>query len=323
MNFVSYMTSLYQRKPGTGILEDVSIFEIPNYIKNKVLFYYKFDIFDVVEITYNNESIFVSEFSHTRGGIINEIKQELDRLTSYFEAAGLTGRRFLYDTTLKLAVSYSDFIPNKTPFYHRDKLAIVTDKKEGYITDRDIVILFSSSHIVRHVNNAVISLYINTNNITQPKNNLTEIGCLSTAIISGLICGLPITDIEKLKLETTVSISNKITEKFPFGSEFVTNFIKEINLGKLMGSFYSRREERNEFSGTSVNITRLIDIGLNRFIISLDDPNKKIEVNIDFPVDMTMYIHKGAAFVTLNKGIKLEDVKGWLNSDEIYEIVLM
>ncbi len=326
--FVSIVESLFSRKAG-GIIKDCLVYDIPMFLKtskDKSFLFYKYNADDLVEISYNDNNLVLTNFTYTDMQAPYKVEKSLDRLTTLFDALNLKGKTFLFDLSLKLPVRYEDFIPNKKPFVAREHTAFILDGGNGHIIDNTTVFIYKHSSYLKIQNNCILGMYNLASEILSPKNGLTSDGVIFCSAISGLFSGISTSRLEEMNKE----IEGKATSSFQYKVEAKIFSNKDLNADKLktrllLNSRFSEEADKNEFSGETVNLTRVIELGLDKFMKTLKNMNKKVNVNINADIDIiSMHIVKGAAFVSIKKVNDrnvLEDLKQLLNSDNIVPVM--
>lgn len=315
--------SLYTKKG--GILSSCMIFDLGKDITKGMNFYfYKFNIMDVVEITLNEGAVKICDFIHSRHGISKNIVADIDFLEGYWKSAGLMGKTFLFDTSLKTPLRYSDFQLSDKPFRNnRMELGFITQYKEdGYITSGKVSIF---EHIERNrtINNSIISIYNRRGQVLKP-NEVTNVGTFITCMLAGLQSGMNLSEFEDMAKDALASDLNSMrykVDKDTMEVEPILSKIDKLRFKAFSNLIYTKESEEvtpPEFSGESINTSRLIQLGLDNFIKSIKQPTKSIKLNLDYPLAIdSAYIRLGCLFVVPKQNTDVPTLKKLFRSDNI------
>lgn len=314
-----------------GILRFGMMYSIQTILNQrpKEILTYKHGADDLIEVRYVEGEIVIFTFPYTKFGVDEIFKNNLSFWESYFDTGGLKNTRFLFDVTLKMPVRYSDFHKDISRLGSPSRIAyIVESKKDGYITEIQGVNILVCGISTYAIDSSAYAMIVNLGNFDKPSQQKTLEGCLATSVIAGLFNGVLYGNIER-QLENIepdskflTPVKEVILDKMP--SERVTNglTVKSLFYVEAKGSAISYQDD-GEYALETVNISRLIAMGLDKFIKTIKDPHKKIQVNhdVNFGIKL-MYILDGAAFVILQpRDTKLSAVKELLTSDNIFEIL--
>lgn len=308
-----------------GLIKYCMTFSLSNIINkpNKLIYVYKYNLRDLIEINYQNEMVITKNFDGFRPDLGKIIEESWAFFEGYFNSADLKNKRFIFDTTLKLPIRYSDFaLADKNSLSSKETLFVTDNKRQGYVLD-DINIFISIEN-TRQIDNCILAIFSELRNISKPINGVTSLGLQVSSIVAGLLAGVKSDELEKNI--NSVDCGPKFQfalNEINLDSTYVREMCSYIKTDKLYNKLFSVAHERNdsEFSGESVNVSRLATMGLNNFIKSIKDPKKKIRVNMDVNFGVKyMYILDGAAFVDLSLGYSLQGIQELFMSEEIYGI---
>lgn len=312
-----------------GILNPCMSFSLQNVITSNVrMLFYRFDVYDLIEIEYMNDSITVYDFPFTDDRA-NYIRDNLDFLAGYFKSAGLESKRFLYNLVLKMPVSYIDFVPvNRLPHGHNADFAFILDEKKGYATEIKSVNLFTTMLNTMHIDKCLLSFFSQFIGIKKPKGNINSDAAITMSILSGLLYGVNKTEIEEQidAVDLMSKFHHSITGVH-FNSEYVENTLKKFKTAKLKeiitNPISTITKEDKFYDGVELYLTEIISEGLDNIIKKIKNENKVVRVEIDFDHQniISMYILKGCGFVTPGTMKHLNYFRELFSSDNV-ELVL-
>jgi hypothetical protein len=322
----------------SGIMSNCMTFNIQDRMpSNTRMYFYKFSYYDLVEISYDDDVICVFDFQHTIESSLDYIRENLEFLAGYFKSAGLHGKRFIFNTSLKMPVSYNDFIVmDKIERIDMGNQSVfILDKKNGYITDRAAVNIFSAHEYTKDIDKLILSMYNRLIGIKKPEVRSTDSGVI-TFSIAGFLDGIKLEGV--LKQIDTVEPSNKF--KVSIGtvnidSSYVISIFDKLKTGKFKkilnkvdkiidadaiddGGNLSFLEKAVK-SGNTVFLRDIIDVGLDKFSKSVKNPHKAIPVHLDceWQTIKSMYIFDGVAFISPTTMMPMSYFRELLSSDNI------
>lgn len=311
MNY-SIIPNTRMTNPG-GIMQCCMYYGVENVMKSNVrMYFYKYNIDDLVEVEYRDDLITVYTFQNSTLNCERIIIDDLDFFGGYFASAGLHGKRFIFDVSNKMPVRYDDFKEFDSLFTFSDKKdhAFILDMKQGYITIKGDVSIFVGVAIRKEIDTSILSFVNNWINIIEPKykpnyKNTSAITILT--LISGLLSGINILDIkEQIKnLELKDVFLNRILN-VDFISKHVEDKMKHLTIDKFTEIIKSSNPVlegeivEKEFNKNEAFLKDIIDIGLDKFMRTIKNPERVVKVIIDAEWQniISMYIVRGAAFIT-------------------------
>lgn len=299
-------------------------------ISNVKLYFYTYNIYDLVEIEYKNDIVCMYDFRHTEDRA-SDIRDKLEFYAGYFKSAGLENKRFLFDISLKMPVNYEDFSEMATvPYIHKKDFAFVLDKKSGYICETGAVQVFISSERTDEVDKCVLATMNQLVNVKGPKKfNLS--GCMNTMLICGLLSGL---DYKKLEEQTdlvdeedkfintinklTFNSANIIDKLFRLKTDKVKRILEKSQPDIVQGEVVEKEVVNGE-----VNLSDIVGVGLDKFIKVLDTTKDVIRVCIDceHQTIRSAYIIKGVICITPVTFMPISYFKELLDTDNIEYII--
>jgi hypothetical protein len=317
-----------------GVMDYIMSFGLKEKIvSNTKLYFYRYNFYNLIEIEYKDDTIFI--FTFRKESDIDFIKDNLEFYAGYFKSAGLVNKRFLFDISLKLPVSYMDFtemdcLPNAID----NEFLFVLDRKETYVTGKGSAILFMTTTKTANVDKCILSLLNNSINIADPR-VLELAGTMSGGIISGLLSGIGVNgiknDIEECDADykfvrslmgIEISSSNIVKIKSKLKLEKFNRIIKGLKKEDVVDAEIIKVPPEK----ATVDLRDILETGLDRFIKMFDSQEISWKINIDVPMMQNMirsaYIWKGILYINpmiLNSDIKY--FKEFLDSDNV-ELVL-
>jgi hypothetical protein len=322
-----------------GIMESTMSFQIQHTLQSNVrMYFYKFDFYDLVEVTYENEHIVVYDFPHS-GDNAKVIEEDLERFAGYFSSAGLKGKRFLFDCSTKMPVSYSDFEPKrkipKIPFDAEMEFAFILDKKnENYITTAKDVKVYVAHEISRTVDKLVLSLFNESINISKPQKSIEKKAAFFSFFLAGMLNGIRKDDIE-VGIDG-VDLNNKLyhsLSRVEFSSDNVEKKAKGLKVDKFMRISEKVVDSQMEFPPVIdiikefrdyVSLQEIVEQGLDYYIKkNIKDPGKSHSVIIDFDWQAvkSAYIRDGTLFITPTTMRPISYFAELVNSDNVQYIL--
>jgi hypothetical protein len=315
-----------------GVMGYSMYFGLENLIKyNTRLYFYRYDMYDLVEIELTKDLMTIFIFPDCVDGIEKVILDEIDFFAGYFKTAGLEYKRFIFDVKNRMPVSYGDFYPVETIEDYaldRDILFILDKKNGGYITNRREVTCYKPIENCREMDNCILSLENDLINITKPKyliNYKTTNTVAILALISGFLSGISKSDIKEQLVST--DLSNKFLypiNKVEFSSNYVDSKMKDLNVDTFTQILTSTVQQgveiiEKEFEGGEASVSSIMDIGLDKFIKMIKDQNKVVKVIVDTQWQdiISMYILKGCAFITPGAIKRLNHYRELFDSDNV------
>jgi hypothetical protein len=317
-----------------GVLNYTMSFGLKEKIESNCrLYFYKYDLHRVVEIEYKDDIIFISTFQKEED--LEFIKNNLEFYAGYFKSAGLQNNKFLFDTCLKMPVSYEDFIEmDQLPHITSNEYLLVLDKKSGYVIGKSNAILYVTTDKTANVDKCILAFLNDLINVSDPR--VVELaGTMSGCIISGLLSGVGING-TKFEIENCdpdykfvksfngidMSESNIVKIKSKLKINKFDKIIKGLKKKDVIdGEIIKSPPEKGQ-----VNLRDLIETGVDRFIKMFDSQEISWKVTIDVPMMQNMirsaHIWKGVLYI--NPLVMNADVKyfrEFLDSDNI-ELVL-
>lgn len=323
----------------SGIMDSTLTFGLQHRIKsNTRLYFYKYDIYDLVEVKFENEIICVYDFKHTEDKAV-VIKDDLEFYDRYFKSAGLYNKRFLFDVTTKMPVSYDDFEEMETiPSPENKDFAFVLDRKTGYIAEKGAVSIFIATERTDTIDKCVLAYMNNSIQTLNPK-HFELAGCMSSVVISGLLSELNFESIKKQYY--SVDDNNKFIgslNELNFNSEFVNSLKAKLKLNKFKRILEKSKPDNItqgeviklniNINGEKVNLDgevslrEIVDKGLDRFI-NKKNPKDVLKVCIDteYQTIRSAYIVRGVMFITPTMLMPLNYFRELLNSDNVEYIL--
>lgn len=310
-----------------GVLYSVLSFGLQAKVQsNNKLYFYKYDIYDLIEIYMEDDlmNVFVFRESENKADVV--IK-DIEFYKGYFESAGLVGKRFLFNAALRLIVNYNDFeevdvIPKLND--SRKEFAFIMNKKDGYVYGKDAVNVFIATERTYEIDKCIIAFVNDSKNIINP-NMLTLNGCMTSIIISGLLSKLnteelskqiPVIDLET-KFKTTIN-SLTVSSRIARDSMLKLKTDKFRRIIKPKGSENSIQAVTKEISKGEVSLRDIIDNGLDRLAKSFS-PNESYRVVIDCENQTirSAYVLRGTMFITPVTMLPLSYFIELLNSDNV------
>lgn len=327
-----------------GVMNSILSFGLHARVKsNTRLYFYKYDLYDLVEIKFDKELLCVYDFGHI-GDRAVIIKDNLDFYVGYFKSAGLEEKRFLFNLSLRSPVNYSDFIPmSSIPYPNYNEFLFVMDKKEGYVFGEDATNLFVATERCFNVDKCVISTVNNLINIKKPK-SFELPGCMSTSIISGLFSGGDIHGIEEhIEIVDESAKFVDTIEQIKFNDEYISSKLFKLKINKFKRILEKSKSNvvegtiipsidkllgeeivtKKEIINGEVSLRDIIDQGLDRFIKSIKNPKDVIKVCIDteYQTIRSAYIVKGVMFITPTTILPIIHFRELLDSDNVEYIL--
>lgn len=322
-----------------GIMEATMSFQIQHVLKSNVrMYFYRFDFYDLVEVTYEGDHIVVYDFPHSGDGI-KVIESDIQRYAGYFDSAGLKGKRFLFDTSTKMPVSYNDFVfVSKIPkitFDAEMEFAFILDKKdENYITTKGDVKIYVAHEITKTIDKLALSLFNDSINITEPKQGIKKRAAFFSSFLSGMLNGIRREDIEE-GLDG-VDINNKLYHslgRMDFNSDYVENTLKNLKTDKFVKVTKKVIDQQLDFPNVhdvvkefrnQVFLQDIIEQGLDSYIKrNAINPDKPYQVIIDYEWQSikSAYIRNGMMFITPTTLRPISYFVELLNSDNVQYIL--
>ncbi len=328
MNF-SIIPNTRMTNPG-GIMEQCMYFNIETLVRgNWRLYFYKYNIYDLIEVEFKSGLVTIYTFPNSISGAERVIIDELDFYAGYFSSAGLEGKRFVFDCKNKMPVRYDDFQAVDHLNIDNREHAFILDMKDGYITTPKDIHVFLGIENAKDIDNCILSFINSWINIIKPKyqiNRKNTNGVVMLTLLSGMLSGIKVFDFKEqlngYNLED--KFFNRVTG-VDFNSVNVDKNSVSLKTSKFMeivGScnpVIDAEIVEKEFSSERILLSYLIDIGLDRFIRSIKDPNKLVKVDIDEQQQTikSMFIVKGAAFITPGAIKTLNHFRELLDSDNV------
>jgi hypothetical protein len=322
MTRISTITNTFYNNPKGVIVSKLpyDLYELKGNLK-----FYKFDIFDVVEIDYTSDFILIIEFSHNKGRA-SFIIDDPTTYVAYFEAAGLKGKKFLFDTSNRIPISTVDFEEyEKVPNIENANYLLLANSynKDTYITGEKSIIVFTTTMITESIDKCLLSLANNSKLIYQPK-RFELYGCAVSAIVSGLLGGVNFEEIKQHSevVDPTYKFVTNVS-KMQFGLSKPS--IKVDKLKKIIGNANSEvtskkdLDLKNNVSKGSIQLSTLVESGLDKFLKFIDNQNLVINVNIDTMTNVIRraYISQGVMFIDPYSLVNLSYIREVLDSDNI------
>jgi hypothetical protein len=306
-------------------------------VSNTRLYFYRYNLYDVVEIEYKDDTIFI--YSCLKDRDMNFILDNLEFYAGYFKSAGLIDKRFLFDISLKLPVSYLDFVEmSYLPNAVDDAFLFVLDRKGEYVTGKNNAFLFMSTTTrTNNIDKCIFSLFNDSINIADPR-VLELAGTMGSTVISGLLSGLGIngikTEIEECDADYKF-VRNLVG--FEISSSNLVKIKSKLKLTKFDAIIKGLKKldsaVNNAIDGDIVppekaqaNLRDLLETGVDRFIKMFDNQNISWKIIIDVPMMQNMirsaYIWKGILYInplSINADVKY--FREFLDSDNV-ELVM-
>lgn len=313
-----------------GIMDSTLSYGLQNRIKsNTRLYFYKYNVDDLIEINYRDDIICIIYFPHTNNKM-EIIHNDLEFYAGYFKSANLHEKRFLFDLSFKMPVSYEDFVEmDKIPNPNYENFAFVLDRKNGYIYEESAVNIFVASSISPSIDKCILSFFNNSIYVKEPV-RLSINGCQSSIMISGLLCGIESKNV--YESASDVMISDKFTDtinRVKYNSDFVDNKLSKLKVDKFKRILKNESEiiegqivEKEKLKG-EVSLRDIIDTGLDKFMKSIKNPKDVLKVIIDteYQTIRSAYIVKGIMFITPVTLLPINHFRDLLNSDNIEYIL--
>lgn len=292
----------------------------------KKIYTYCHNIYEIVEIIFTGDTISIIEFVDTVTGAGRVVEEKKDFFAKYFTSAGLVGKRFLFDVGLKLPIRYTDFSEANNISSAKHTMFVTNNRIDGYVTDENNAWYFVCSDTIIAVDNCILSLFSEFRNIAQTKGNKQLFGTMLASIVAGLSKNISIEDVARHMQGVDLQ------SKFLYNLHGLNNIGEHVtnsqvglvctHLNTLIGKTKGDETQEAIFVGEQISLVRLVEIGLNKFLKSIYDPNKKITVSVSLSqINVkSMFIWKGAAFVSLLQGEKIDNIRELLSSEEVYEV---
>lgn len=296
----------------------------------------------LVEIE-NNETyclvkFLVSTTKDIEDEIMKNMNQEEEAILSLFEEMGLSNETFLFDAKNLASVSFEDFEMN-TEKKVQDNDIFCVEKGVGIITSLDVIHVFRTTLKTQAMDLSIFSLYNRLPFIQNPKNALTFSGCFLSTIISGLFSGIKFDKIQEdvgTELNNSDVLNSYIASKLggvQVNNSHISRMISSLKINKFREALNIKDKKESVIEGEVILkegetafLSRIIDMGLNKFISKLPTNNgKATEVKIDIPNigARKIWISEGAAFVipdNKNPESEYNDLGYWislLGSDDV------
>jgi hypothetical protein len=323
-----------------GIMESTMSFQIQHTLKSNVrMYFYKFDFYDLVEVNYQDDYVVVCDFPHS-GDNAKVIENDIDRYIGYFDSAGLKGKRFLFDVSNKMPVSYFDFVPKKNisklMFDAEMEFAFILDKKnENYITTPGDVKVYVAHEISRTVDKLVLSLFNNSIDISKPKKTIEQKAAFFSFFLSGMLDG-----IRKEEIDVGVDgvdLNNKLyhsLSRMEFNSDNVEKKTKGMKKDRFMRITEKAIGETVEFPPITdvikefrdyISLQEVIEQGLDHYIkknIKDSENAHTVIIDYDWQSIKSAYIRKGIMFITPTTIRPISYFMELLSSDNVQYILL-
>ncbi len=305
----------FERVPITsninGILYSTMYYNLPAIMwSNRRMYIYKYDVLDLIELEYNEKEdlLTVYDFLHspdnTRG--IFNIGNIDTYYTGYFHSAGLGNKRFLFDVTTKLPVSYNDFQYTEHPKLITPYTALVLDKKDGgYITDNAAVIVYAATSAAKELNNGILATLNEAVNIIKPVKGVDPFGSAVMTVVASMYSDI---DIEELFNNMKgISLEDRLKNTYgivSFMDKTINEDIRKLSPRKFNEAIRKIIPENDfanrDFSGDEIYLSDILAWGLDGFIKTIKNPSKMVKIILDAEQQTirSMYILKGAAFIS-------------------------
>jgi hypothetical protein len=298
--------------PG-GIMQCCMYYGVETVMKSNVrMYFYKFDIDDLIEVEYKNNLITIYIFQNSTLNAEKIIIDDLEYFAGYFKSAGLEGMRFLFDISNKMPVSYNDFkeYDNLIRISNRKDHAFILDKRDGYITNIGDVFVYVGVLNRKEVDTSILCFVNDWINIIKPKYKIdyknTE-AITALTLISGFLSGINVVDIKAQIGDLVLKdmFLNRILN-VDFTSDNVNDKMKNFKTDRFVEIVRSNNPVldaeivEKEFNEKEVSLKDIVDMGLDRFMKTIKNPSQAIKVIVDteWQSIISMYIVKGAAFIT-------------------------
>lgn len=314
-----------------GIIDAWMFVTLEKLQANSRLYFYKHNIYDVVEIACKEDTIQITTFANTTPNAENTLIEETEFYLSYFESAGLINKIFLFDTNLKVPVRYEDFEEkeNLESVFKNKHVMFTLDRKHGYITEANSVVVFVTVDNCVNVDKCILALTNDLINIIEPKLNINYksapmIMLMST--ISGMLSGVKKKDIEE-EIQGLDLVQKFLypVRKADISDENILSKVDGLKTD-LFDQIYTSykpfvdfESKVKDFNERSIALTELIEIGLDCLIKAIKNPNESVRVVIDAEQQTihSMFIFKGAGFITPGNMKSLAYFRELFDSDNV------
>lgn len=319
-----------------GIIDSVMSFGLQGKMFTNVrMYFYKYNIYDLIEIEYMNGCVRVYDFPHTNNRA-ELIEKNLEFYMGYFDSAGLSNKRFLFDITTKLPVNYEDFVEmDKIPNIHNKDFAFTLDKKSGYVCEKSAVFAFVASDRTDVIDKCVLSFMNDSIGVIDNK-NFDLSGCCASMIISGLLSGLKFSDIQDQNeiIDAETKYIGAIRD-VDISSKYVNDIRSKLKIDKfrrilekskpddiIQGEVVSQQLLKGE-----VSLREIIDQGLDKFMKTVEKQVKsnkdvlKVHIDTEYQTIRSAYIVKGAMLITPIPLLPISYFKDLLNSDNVEYVI--
>lgn len=316
-----------------GVLNSVLPFGLHDKVKSNVrMYFYKFNVYDLIEIQLNKDYICVYEFNYTGSDRVEKIKNDLEFYVGYFKSAGLEEKRFLFNIALMLPVSYIDFEPLDFIDFSTDAFAFVLDKSGGYVYGESAVNVFGVTERTKNLDKCVLSFFNSSINTKSPLNvkGITTCGCVASSVIAGLSNGIDrgkiVTELELVDVgykfvnslrdtdynsSSILSIRNKLkVDKF---SRVIKNIVNDnVVDGKVI----------EKVTNGEVKLSDIILVGLDKFAKVLTSKDAiKVNIDCEYNTIRSAYIVDGTMFITPLTMMHLSYFIELLNSENVEFVI--
>lgn len=259
-----------------GVMDSVLSYGLQNVLNTNVrMYFYKFDVDDLVEILYRNDNLTVWYFDDSKKDAVDDIKDRTEYMKAYIQSIGLEGKRFLYDTKLRMAVNYSDFKPAKELDLSKNDFLISLDSKEGYVHGECAVRMYTNTLNSPAIDKSVIAFMNNAIGVTDPKKRDLG-GCEASIVISGLLGGIKIEDVVNDLDRVDSSKFKGVIDHFKFNSDYTNEITSKLKISK----FKRILEKKENLDGFKTSLRGLIEEGLDHYL-KIVNPKSIIKIDID------------------------------------------
>jgi hypothetical protein len=327
--------SVYAEK-AYKILESIMVFDLHVEVNPiNLIHFYSGDPRYIVEIEDFRSYCLVKFLICTPLEVEYDIKKSMlaneEAFFNLIDELGLVGDTFLFDGKNMAPISFEDFEMDTEREVHNNEI-FITNKSVGLIKTTDSVFVLGTASKVEAFDLSVFSLYNRLPYLQTPKKSPTFVGCLLSATVSGLLSSVKIEEIEDVintelnHVELTQYVDAKLG-KLVAHNIFMDRMIGSLKLNKLKEIINEPKDftvdaEIVMKDGEIAFISRIMEMGLNRFLTKLPNNDKVTEVEIDVPNigAKRMFLRRGAAFIVPENHETYKDLGYWislLNSDNV------